>query len=58
MKGLEDLNYCVKNFFPLGTPNVMRDEADGIRLQEDFLAKVAQRCPEMREFRLSTVTYS
>ena len=48
MKGLEDVNYCVKNFFPLG-------HGAGIRLSAGYLTKLAERCPDMKEFRIQIV---
>ena len=48
MKGVEDFNYCVKRFFPLGY-------GSGVRLSTGYITEVAQRCPHMREFRIVTV---
>ena len=48
MKGLEEFNYCVKRFFPLG-------HGSWVRLSTGYIAKVVERCPEMREFRIDSV---
>ena len=50
MKGLEDLNYCVKNFFPLG-------HESGVRLSAGYLTELSEICPEMREFRIRCVRF-
>ena len=49
MKGLEDFNYCVKRFFPIAT------SSPRVRLSTGYITQVAERCPEMREFRIVTV---
>ena len=48
MKGLEDFNYSVKNFFPLGYES-------GVRLSAGYLTELSERCPEMRVFRIRCV---
>ena len=45
---LNDLNYCVKRFSPLGY-------GSGVRLSPDYITRVVERCPDMREFRLVNV---
>ena len=52
MEGLEDFNYCVKRFFPMGY-----GYGSGVRLSMGYITKLAERCPEMSEFRMKTVWF-